>query len=120
MSTTSGLFVDQAIAGTYAVSGNGRGTVTHLTVTTAGIGGSLFGLLLLLWLLLACFISRRKLSRFALAMFLLAVLIVPATAIRPVPRPNPTVVFYVISPTKAVMMHLPSSDITPVITIIEQ
>jgi hypothetical protein len=53
-------------------------------------------------------------------MFLLAVLIAPATAIRPAPRPNPTVVFYVISPTKAVMMHLPSSDITPVITIIEQ
>src|SRR5713226_10290640 len=48
VSATSGLFVNQTTTGTYSVGGNGRGTVTSLVITTAGISGSLVTLLLLL------------------------------------------------------------------------
>lgn len=123
VSTTSGLFVDQAITGTYGISGNGRGTVTSLVITTAGVRGSLVALLLLLLLLLGRLMSRRNPWRLALGAFLLlvffAVLFAPTgRSMRRPPPPN-RIVFYMISPTKAVMVH-EASNTPPGITILEQ
>ncbi len=119
VSATSGLFVNQTTTGTYSVGGNGRGTVTSLVITTAGVSGSLVTLLLLLWLLLGRLISRRNPSRRTLALFGVAVLIAPMLAGCPPLRTN-QFVFYMVSPTKAVMIHEASSDATPGITILEQ
>ena len=119
LSNTSGLFVNDKTTGTCSISANGRGTVTKLTVTLAGIGGSLLSLLLFLSLLLGRLISRRRPSRRSLAWFCAAVLIAPALAGCPLPRPN-QLVFYIISPTKAVMMHQGSLDTASGITILEQ
>jgi Putative Ig domain len=119
LSNTSGLFVNDKTTGTCLISANGRGTVTKLTVTLAGIGGSLVSLFLFLSLLLGRLISRRSPSRQSLAWFCAAVLIAPALAGCPLPRPN-QLVFYMVSPTKAIMMHQASSDTAPGITIIEQ
>ena len=118
-STLSGLFVNQTTTGTYSVGGNGRGAVTSLVITTAGVGGSVVTLLLLLSLLLSRLISRRNPSRRTLAMLCVAVLIAPMLAGCPPPRTN-QFVFYMVSPTKAVMIHESSTDATPGITILEQ
>lgn len=119
LSNTSGLFVNDKTTGNYSVGTNGRGIVTDLTISIAGIGGSLVLLPFLLWLLLDRSISRRKRLRSALAMLFLAGLIVPMLAGCPRPGPN-QFVFYMVSPTKAVMIHQASSDTAPGITIIEQ
>jgi hypothetical protein len=120
LSVTSGLVVKQTTTGTYSVTGNGRGTVTSLVITTAGIRGSLISLLLFLSLLLGRLFSRRNPSRWTLAAFDVAILIAPLLAGCPRPQPTNEFVFYIISPTKAVMMHEASSDPTPGITILEQ
>lgn len=122
VSTTSGLFVDQAITGAYGISGNGRGTVTSLVITTAGVH-SLVALLSLPLLLLGRLMSRRNPWRFALAAFLLLVLLAVLFAptgrsMRRPPPPN-QLVFYMISPTKAVMVH-EAFNTPPGITILEQ
>jgi hypothetical protein len=111
--------VNQTTTGTYSVGGNGRGAVTSLVITTAGVGGSVVTLLLLLSLLLSRLISRRNPSRRTLAMLCVAVLIAPLLAGCPPPRTN-QFVFYMVSPTKAVMIHESSTDATPGITILEQ
>jgi hypothetical protein len=118
-STVSGLFVNQTTTGKYSVSTSARGTVTSLVITTAGVGGSLVTVLFLLWLLLGCLISRRSPSRWTLALFGVAVLIAPMLAGCPLPHSN-EFVFYMISPTKAVMIHEASFDAKPGITILEQ
>jgi hypothetical protein len=122
-STVSGLFVNQTTTGTYSVSGNGRGTITSLKITAAGISG-LFGLLLLPWLVFGRSVSRRNLSRRGLAMFCVVILIAPMLAGCFPPSVN-QLVFYMISPTKAVMIHeakgvRQTPDPTPGITLIEQ
>jgi putative Ig domain-containing protein len=119
LSNTSGLFVNDKTTGTYSVGANGRGTVTNFTITVAGIGGSLVSLLLFLSLLLGRLVSRRNPSRRSLALFCATVLIAPMLAGCPLPSTN-QFVFYIISPTKAVMMHEASSDTTPGITVLEQ
>jgi hypothetical protein len=118
-STLSGLFVNQTTTGTYSVAANGRGTIKSLVITTAGIGGSLAPLLFLFWLLLGRLLSRRNPSRRTLVLFCAAVLIAPMLAGCPLPRTNQFVV-YMISPTKAVMIHEALSDTTAGITILEQ
>lgn len=118
LSNTSGLFVNDKTTGTYSVSANGRGTVTGLVISIAGMGGSLISLLLLLSLLLGQLFSRRSPSRRTVAFFCITVLIAPMLAGCPGPRNQ--FVFYIISPTKAIMMHQASSDTAPGITIIEQ
>jgi hypothetical protein len=124
-STVSGLFVNQTTTGTYSVDVNGRGTVTKLVITTAGVGGSLVSLLLLLCLLLSRLISRRTASWRTLALFAGVVLIAPMLAGCPPPSGVNQFVFYQISPTKAVMTHEVSGfrqipDKAPGITILEQ
>jgi hypothetical protein len=124
-STLSGLFVNQTTTGTYSVISDGRGTVTKLVITTAGVGGSLVSLLLLLCFLLSRLISRRTSSWRTLALFAGVVLIAPMLAGCPPPNGANQFVFYQISPTKAVMIHEVSGfrqipDKAPGITILEQ
>lgn len=119
LSNTSGLFVNDKTTGTDSVSANGRGTVTRLTISIAGIGGSVISLVLFLSLLLGCLMSRRKPSWGTLVFFSIVVLIAPMLAGCPLPSTN-QFVFYIVSPTKAVMMHQALSDATPGITIIER
>ena len=118
-SSPSGLFVSQTTTGSYSTGTNGRVTVTSLAITTAGIDGSLVGLLLLLCLVVGWLISRRNPWRFGLTILLLVLLMAPATRSMRRPPPN-QIVFYVISPTKAVVIHQVVSDPTPGITILEQ
>ena len=120
LSATSGLFVKQTTTGTYSVAGNGGGTVTSLVITTAGIGGSLMSLFLLLSLLLGHLTTRRNPTRRALAAFGVAILVTSLLAVCPRPKPTNQFVFYIISPAKAVMMYEASSGQTPGITILEQ
>jgi hypothetical protein len=120
LSSTSGAFVDQTTTGTYSVAANGRGTVTGLTVTSAGIGGSILGMIVAVTLLLACRKSRLNTSRPGLAMFCFTVLLATTPTSCPTPHPINQLVFYTISPTKAVMIHEGSFDVTPVITVIER
>lgn len=116
----TGLSVSQTTTGSYSIASNGRATITSLTFTTAGMHGSLVFLLLLLCLLLGRLASRRNPWRSGLAIFFLALLAAPAA--RSVHRPPPPnqIVFYIISPTKAVVIHQVQSDATPGITILEQ
>ena len=117
VSTVSGLFLDQTTSGTYSVAANGRGTVTNINITTPSISISIVGISIAVAFLLASRKRRRDTFRPAFAMFCLTVLIATTPAACPQPgRP----VFYVISPTKAVMIHEAIFDRTPVITIIEQ
>jgi hypothetical protein len=118
LSNTAGLFVNDKTTGTYSVSANGRGIVTGLVISIAGIGGSLISLLLLVSMLLRRLFSRRSPSQRTLAFFCITVLIVPMLA--GCPRPTNQFVFYMVSPTKAILMHEALSDTTPGITIIEQ
>lgn len=118
LSNTAGLLVNDKTTGTYSVSANGRGTVTGLVISVAGIGGSLISLFLLVSLLLGRLFSQHRPSRRTLAFFCITVLIAPMLA--GCPRPMNQFVFYMVSPTKAILMHQASSDPTPGITIIEQ
>jgi hypothetical protein len=62
---------------------------------------------------------RPNTSRPAFAMFYLRVLL--ATTLAACPRPGTNeLAFYVISPTKAVLIHESKVDQTPVVTIIEK
>jgi len=116
----SGLSVSQMTTGSYSIAGNGRAIITSLVVSAAGIGGSLVGFLLLLCIFLGRIISRRNHWRFGLAMFLFVLLMAPkARSMRRPPPPN-QIVFYIVSPTKAVVIHQVSTSVIPGITILEQ
>jgi hypothetical protein len=125
ISATSGLSVNQTSTGSYTINGNGRGTVTSLVMTTAGVRGSLGALLLLPCLLLGRLLSRQKprvsvLTAFLL-LFFLAFLFAPAgSSMRRPPQNVNQLVFYMISPGKAIIVHEGLSDAAPGITIIEQ
>ena len=117
-STTAGWFVDQNIEGTYSIKVQGRGTVTSLNISTAGIASSKPTIVLLLAVLFGCFRARRHKSRIAMFCFAVWIATTPAGC----PRFGFTnqLVFYMVSPTKAVMINEQTSDRTPEITIIEQ
>lgn len=125
VSAVSGLSVNGTTTGTYTISANGRGTVTSLVITTAGVRGSLGALVILLCLLLGRLMLRRNpwgLAPMAFfLLFFLAFLFAPAgRSMRRPPQNVNQLVFYLISPGKAVIMHQGSSDTAPAITIIEQ
>ena len=116
-SDVSGLFVDQTTSGMYSIAANGRGVVPNVTITTAGISASMFAIVVMLFPLFACRKPLRKTSWPAVAMLCLAALI--AMTLEACVFPS-QLVFYVISPTKAVMIHESRIDHTPVVTIIEK
>jgi hypothetical protein len=117
-SVASGQFIDRTTSGKYSIATNGRGFVQNITITTAGIGASMLGVFAIM---LPVGIFRRRLrerSRAALAIFCLTALM--ATSLGACIPPVNQLIFYVISPTKAVLMHESRSDHTPVVTIIEK
>lgn len=116
-STTSGLLIDQTTTGTYSIAANGRGTVRNITITTAGISTWMLAIAVAITILLGWRKPRRNSSRPAFALMCFTVLIV--TTLASCTFVN-QLVFYTISPTKAVMIHEGAFDRTPVITIIEQ
>jgi hypothetical protein len=116
-SDVSGLFVDQTTSGMYSITANGRGVVSNVTITAAGISASMFGIVVILFPRFACRKPLRKTSGPTFAMLCLAALI--AMTLEACTFPS-QLVFYVISPTKAVMIHESRIDRTPVVTIIEK
>ena len=122
-SNTAGLFVSQSTTGHYSIDVNGRGTVTQLNITTAGVNPLMF--VFAAAAILAAFRKpRRGKSRLGLAMSCLAIVLVIAPAGCPIcPNCKPVtneLVIYVISPQKAVMIHQWSSSTAPEVTIVEQ
>jgi hypothetical protein len=119
VSTPTGLSVDQTTSGAYSIDTNGRGSIASLVVTSAitnnaALGAFFAGASLFVWRK-----PRRKRSRHAHAMFFLTLWLVSTPAGCP-KIPFNKLVFYVLSPTSAVMLHEGSSDAAPVITFIEQ
>jgi len=116
-STVSGAIVDQSTTGTYTIAADGRGTVASLAVVSAGFGGPVFGVFVLVIVLLSCRKMGRSSSRpgFAVCCFALLIATTPTSC-----NVTNQLVFYVISPTKTVMFHQATVDRAPAITIIEQ
>ena len=119
VSTTTGLTVNELSSGSYSIGTNGRGIVTGILISLAGFTH---------WIILAClaawfFFSYRERRcsrvkpRFAAFCMLAWVVVVPEAC--PPPRTN-EVVFYLISATKAVTIHLSTLDKLPVVAIFEQ
>jgi hypothetical protein len=120
LSTAATLFVDQATSGTYTVTANGRGAITSLNVSNARFDISKLAVALSLAILVGWRKARRNSTRPRFAVFCFAVLtgITPAGCpIRPITN---QLVFYAISPKKAVMIHEQSFGVTPEITFIER
>lgn len=119
LSTSSGLFVDQISSGTYTIAANGRGVVSNVIVTTAGVGASMFALAFV-----AAFCLRRKnsqsnKSRAVFAPFCLALWLATTQAGCP-PKLTNRLVFYVVSPSKAIMIPEQSFITNAQVSIIEQ
>jgi large repetitive protein len=117
-SSSTGLTVGKTTTGTYSISGNGRGTVTSLK--TSGILGVLFLTILALLILVLCApkLAHRTAPRPVFAMLLLLAVILASVAGCILPKPE--LVFYVISPTKFVLIDLSKSNTTPTVAIFEQ
>ena len=116
LSNTAGLFVHQKVTGAYSVAANGRGAVTNL-ITTAGIGGPVVAIVAAIWLFLSRRMSGKGTSRPATATFCFALMIAA------IPQSCTTInklVFYVISPQRAVMIPERSFNGAPEITILQR
>jgi Putative Ig domain len=118
LSMVTGLLVDQTTSGTYAISGNGRGLVTSLIINSASMGSSAFGLLVAIWLLIACRKNQKKTSRSSLALFCFAAFFAQTPA--GCPTKLNQLAFYMISPTKAILIPEQSLNGAPEITIVER
>jgi hypothetical protein len=107
LNTVSGAIVDQSTTGTCTITADGRGTVASLSVVSAGFGGPVFGVLVLVIVLLSCRKMGRSSSRpgFAVCCFALLVATTPTSC-----NVTNQLVFYVISPTKTVMFHQATVD----------
>ena len=117
LSTTGGLIVGQVTTGGYAVTANGRGTVTSLT--TSAISLVPLGIISLV---LAAFCMPRfrgqRVLRPALAAVVLMMLAI--AGLTGCIFPKPQLVFYVISPNKFVLIDQSKSDVTPTVAVFEQ
>jgi hypothetical protein len=118
VSMTSGLVVNELTSGSYTIGTSGRGVVTGLIISLAGFGQWMILACLAAWFLFSYRERRRSRlePRFAAFCMLAWVAAVPAAC---PPRPN-EMVFYLISPTKAVMVHLSTTDRTPPVAVFEQ
>ena len=119
LSTVSGLLIDQATSGTYSIDPSGRGVVTGVTVTSASFGTSILALAIVAAMLLGRRKSRQNMSKAGFATCCLAIWI----AITPAscqPKFTNQLVFYMISPQKAVLIHQQSFAAAPEVTIVEQ
>lgn len=119
LSGSGGLTVNELTKGSYNIGANGRGLVTGIVVSLAAISPWVFLACIAVWLLLSWrerYRSKLK-PRFAAFCMLAWVAVVPEAC---PPPPINEIVFYVISPTKAVTTHLGNHDTVPVVAIFEQ
>jgi hypothetical protein len=119
-STLSGLSVDQTTSGTYSISAEGRGAVTSLSVTNAGINAYAVALAVVIAVLIGWKRPRQNTSRPAFAAFCCVALLATGPAGCPPPPKTDQLIFYIISPSKAVMIHEQSFAYTPDVVVIEQ
>jgi hypothetical protein len=115
-STTSARFIDQTTSGAYSIAENGRGVVTGVQVTATNVRASMLGLLVVVPLLFGARKTRSN-PRSGYTMLCLTVLLAATLASCTLPN---QLVFYIVSPTRAVMMPEQSFNVTPVISIIER
>jgi hypothetical protein len=119
-STPSGPSVDQTTSGTYSISAEGRGAVTSLSVTNAGISASTVALAVVIAVLIGWKRPRQNTSRPVFASICCVALFATTPAGCPPPPKTNQLVFYVISPSKAVMIHEQTLAYTPDVIVIEQ
>jgi hypothetical protein len=122
LSSMSGLLVDQITSGTYSIDANGRGTVAIVTVIAAGFSSSMFALAVAAAIWLGRKRPRRNTRRPGIPIFCFAIWIAttPAGCPKRPPKFTNQLVFYLISPQKAVLVHQQSFTAAPEITIIEK
>jgi hypothetical protein len=119
VSGSGGLIVHELTRGSYSISANGRGLVQSIVVSLAGISPWVFLACIALWL----WFSSRERYRSRLKPKLAGFCMLAWVAVVPNACPPPPVneiVFYVISPTKAVATHMGNHDPVPVVAIFEQ
>jgi len=118
VSTTTGLIVNELTSGSYTIGTNGRGQVTSLVISLAGFTPWMILTCLAVWFLISYrerWRSRLK-PKFAAFCVFAWVGAVPEAC-----RPKPNeIVFYLISPTKAVTVHLSTTDPIPAVAVFEQ
>jgi hypothetical protein len=115
-STEPARFIDQTTSGNYSIAENGRGMVTGIQITASSVRASMLGLFAVVSLLFGSTKLRTN-PRSAYAMFCLTVLLAATLASCTVTN---QLVFYMVAPTKAVMMHEAQTSPTPVISIVER
>jgi Putative Ig domain len=119
VSTSAALTVNELSSGSYTIGTNGRGLVTSVIISLAGFSPWMVLACLAIWLFFAY--RERHFSksrpRFAAYCMMAWVAVVPEAC--PHPGPN-EIVFYLISPSKAVTIHLGTADKLPPVTIFEQ
>ena len=122
LSTLSGLLVDQTSSGNYSIDPSGRGVVTGVTVTIAGVGSSILALAIAAAMLLGRRKPRQDISRVGFATCCLTIWIAttPAGCPHPPIKLTNQLVFYTISPQKAVLIHQQSFTAAPEVTIVER
>src|SRR5262249_22130612 len=119
LSTPSGLLVDQATSGSYSIDPSGRGVVKGVTVTTASFGTSIIAIAVAAATLLRRRKSWQDVSRARIATCCLAIWVATTPAGCP-PKITNQLVFYMISPQKAVLIHQQSFAAAPEVTIVER
>jgi Putative Ig domain len=114
LSSISSRVIDESTSGNYSVATNGRGTVTNIRAVDASM------IVLGLLVLMAPVLGSRKPRSKSLSAALMCLTILFATIAAGCTFTN-QLVFYAISPTKAVMIHQSQIlDPAPVISIIER
>jgi uncharacterized membrane protein YoaK (UPF0700 family) len=117
LSTTAGLIVGQVTTGGYAVASNGRKTVTSLT-TSAILPVPLAIISLVIATFCVPRLRRQRILKPVLAATVLMTLAIAGLAGCVFPKPQ--LVFYVIFPTKFVLIDQTKSDATSTVAIFEQ
>jgi hypothetical protein len=118
VSNQSNLVLNELTTGNYTISANGRGIVSGINITLAGFGLWIFPLLIAAWLWFTPRKATRSKPRPNLAMLCFSAWVAAVPSACPPPKIN-ELVFYVVSPTEAVMIHLRSADAAPVVAIFE-
>jgi len=117
-SSTSGDVIDQSTTGNYVIAANGRGAVTNVQVIASKVSASMLGMFVVGALL---FCSRKPRARIGPTYAMVCFTILLATNSSGCPIPHSQLVFYAVSPAKAILM--PESTFlnpTPVISVIER
>src|SRR5579863_1015413 len=122
ISDTGGLHVDQTTTGSYSIAPSGRAEVSGLSVVTAGVNFWAFALALVV----AALLSWKKRTRTSIGASIAILCIgawlsaVQTWAIKPPPPHVDRLVFYVISPTKAILIEENNYSGTADVTVLEQ